>query len=208
MKDSGRPAQTQPRGKRVVVRAVVESAAAHDARERSLLDVAVSECGLNAYKFVVSVRIAAPAEEIYALVDWADERNKWRQMGDAVTAIDDEGRRYRLVISYMPDVQFDHEVEEALRPEVYAFTGKMTPRLGHLEHCRSHYRMDAIGTAQTVLTCTTTAQFEADLNAGDLAQAVRLMTIACHNTAAKLKANAEHGVGTVEAFNATVLMPL
>lgn len=191
----------------IIVRSVIESAAAQRKRRNSLLDVSVSKCA-DADRFVVATPVAASAEGIYALLDWADDRNKWRQTGDKVEALDKEGQRFRLVVRYMPELQFDCEVEEALKPEVYAWTCVTTPRVGHLERSHEHYRIEPVGEDQCLVTFTMTAFFEAGLDARQSAEVVRNMRVATHNAMAKLKANAEHGVGTMAAAKATRLMPL
>ena len=174
-----------------------------------LLGVKVSKCAPDGPdEFLVQATIEKTAEHIYALVDWADERNKWRQTGDEVTALDEEGRHFRLVVQFMRDVQFDYEVIEASKPHVYACVCVPTPSVGHLVRSDEHYRIEPVGETQSLVTYTMTAHFESGLGERQSAEVRRNMTIACHNTLAKLKANAEHGVGTVEAFENTRLMPM
>ena len=192
----------------IIVKGVIESEAAQKKRSESLLEVSVSTCAPNVHRFVVAAPVAAAAEEVYALLDWADERNQRRQMGDEVTALDDEGRRFRLVIRFMRDLQFDYEVEEALKPKLYSCICVPRPSVGHLERSHEHYEIEPLGEDRCVVTYTMTATFEPGLDAEDAAEVVRNMTVATHNTVAKLKANAQHGVGTVAAFHATRLMPL
>jgi hypothetical protein len=172
------------------------------------LEVSVCQDPLNGDRFTVAVEIDAPAEEVYALLDWADARNKWRQMGDSVTALDGDGQRFRLVISFMQDVCFDYRVEEAIKPHVYACACVPTPPVGHLERSFERYRIEPVDDARCAVTYAMTAHFEAGLNARQSTEVMRNMTVACHNALAKLKAEAEHGVGTFEAFCAARLMPI
>jgi hypothetical protein len=187
---------------------VVQGAAAQGGAKTALLEVAVSRSGPDANSFQVTAPVAAPADEVYALVDWADERNKWRQSGDTVLALDAEGRKFRLVVSSMKDLQFDYEVQEAIKSKVYACSCVPSPSIGHLVRSYEHYLFEPGGEKACVVTYTMTATFEAGLSAGQTAEVVKNMTVATHNTMAKLKANAEHGVGTAAAFSATKLMPL
>jgi hypothetical protein len=176
------------------------------AAREELLEVSVRKGTGGGDEFTVSAEIGVPAAEVYALIDLADERNKWRQMGDSVTALDSEGRRFRLIHSYMRDVAFDIEVEEALKPNVYTSRCTPMPPIGHLERSRECYRIETLEGGRCAVTYTMTAYFEAGLDEWDSEAAIRMMTAASHNAMAKLKANAEHGVGTIEAFNATRLM--
>ena len=187
---------------------MIKAVAAMREGKDTWLEVSVRQDPLNGHRFTVAVEIGAPADEVYALLDWADERNKWRQMGDSVTALDAEGQRFRLVISFMQDICFDFQVEEAIKPQVYVSTCVPTPPVGHLERSFEEYRIEPIDDARCAVTYTMTAHFEAGLNKRQAAEVMRTMTVACHNSLAKLKADAEHGVGTFEAFCAARLMPL
>lgn len=190
-------------GSRIIVKAVLGDLA--DPPAAPMFDVSVRDVERDTFEFTVSSPVAAPASEIYALIDWADARNKWRQTGDDVTCLDAEGRKFRLVVSYMPGVEFDHEVEEASSPHLYAYSAVANPRQGRLEWSRSRYEI-ADDDQGAVVTYTMTARYTPGLSEHELAVHVRLTARACHNTMSKLKANAEHGVGTPEAFEATVLM--
>ncbi len=190
----------------VIVKSVVRSAAAEG--KSPLLEVSVSKCAPNVHRFVVSAAVAVPAEEVYALIDWADERNRYRQMGDTVTALDDEGRRFRVAVSYMRGLRWDYEVEEAVKPQVYACTCVPSSTADHLERSHEHFRFEERGEDQCFVTYTMTAHFTAGLDVELYAEIDRIMSVASHNTIVKLKANAEHGVGTVAACKATRLMPV
>ena len=164
--------------------------------------------GDGQFEFVVRADIAARPEDFYALVDWADERNFKRQLGDSVTPLDEEGRRFRLIIRYMTDLQFDHEVIEADKPSLYAYLCLITPPVAHLQSSQEQYRIESAGDDRCQVTLTILAKFEPGLSEIQTSEVLRNMTVACHNSLAKLKAYAEHGVGTLEAFENVRLMPL
>lgn len=168
----------------------------------------MTQHGPNGASFTAATPIEASAEDVYALVDWSDERNKSRQMGEEVTELDGRGLRYRVVVSHMPDVEFIHDVVEASKPTLYASRATMTPRLGHLVQSLSKYSIAPIAKDRSEVTYVMTAEFEPGIGEAELAHCTRFAAVATHNTLAKLKANAEHGVGSLEAFNATTLMPL
>jgi len=193
---------------RIIVRSEIVSDAEAAKRRKRLLDVKVSKAPDGADVFVVEAPIAAAAEEVYGLVDWADERNKYRQMGDEVTQTDKDGRNFRLVIGFMDDLRFDCEVVEATKPHAYGYNCIPTPSVGHLERSYEHYRIVPTAADECVATYTMTAYFEAGLSEQQRAEVMRNMTIACHNGMAKLKPSAEYGVGTWEAFENTHLMSL
>jgi hypothetical protein len=180
-----------------------------DRRTSQLLDVAhrkSSEDGADI--FTVTAEIAARADDIYALVDWADPRNHKRQLGEDVVALDDDGRRFRLVIDFMRDVQFDNEVLRAEKPTVYQYECLITPPQGNLGRTVEKFDIEPLSEDKCAVTMTINAYFDLGLSADRQAETIRMMTVGAHNGLAKVKSYAEHGVGTMEAFQNLRLMPL
>jgi hypothetical protein len=173
-----------------------------------MLEVSTRRCEIEGQvEFKVTAVIAAPADRIYALIDWADEQNAKRQLGDSVIALDDEGRRFRLVVRFMSDLEFDYEVLEAVKPSIYACLCLPTPSIGHLESTVERYEIGPGEAQGSTVTLMTLAQYARGLSEAQMDEVTRRSTVACHNALAKLKAFAEYGVGTIEAFENTVLMP-
>jgi hypothetical protein len=193
----------------VFVTSEIISEEEHDRRRSQFLSVAHRKASDDdADIFVVTAEIAAAAEDIFALVDWADPRNSKRQLGEEVVALDDSGRRFRLVIDFMRDVQFDNEVLRAEKPAVYQYECLIIPPQGHLGRTVEMYEIEPLHDGKCSVTMTITAYFDVGLSPATQAETIHMMTVGAHNGLAKIKAYAEHGVGTMEAFHNLQLMPL
>lgn len=148
-------------------------------------------------EFSLAIDIACPAEDVFALVDWADPRNAKRQLGYAVT--ETAPGRFHMVIPRMGDVAFDL-VETEVRPgEVYAFDARMTPLVGRLVHSHERYSFESTGEGTCRMTLVNTAQFVEGMRMGEFREEVGRMAASTQSALEKYKIQAEHGLGALRA---------
>ena len=141
-----------------------------------------------------AVDVERPAEEVYPLIDWADPRNAKRQLGETVTAIEGSPNFFRLVMSGMPEHNFDMLVSEAVPNRSYRFSTDINPRVGRLEASEEYYELEPSGDGQCQLSLTITAKFRAGLTERQFKEEALMIGVACHNALLRLKAHAEEGV--------------
>ena len=146
--------------------------------------------------------IERPPADVYALIDWADPRNAKRQLGHSVSALDGSSSQFRLIMTEMPEHNFDMNVTEATPHSSYRFSTDINPRVGRLEASEEHYQLAQAGDGQCELTLTISATFFAGLDQKQFKQEVLMVGVACHNALHKLKVHAEEGVEAVLALEA------
>ena len=198
----------EPRSNEILVWSEIVSEEQTEERNKRLLEVSLGKADDGADLFNVRAEIATSAGEVYALVDWGDERNARRQLGDTVQGLDEEGRRFRLVIDFMSDVDFDYEILKAVKPSIYEYECLINPPQGHLGRTIEQFRIEPVSDDRCTVTLTVTAYFDSGLSVSKQDEVRHTMTVGAHNGLAKLKAYAEHGVGTSEAFENLRLMSL
>jgi hypothetical protein len=149
--------------------------------------------------------IEKPAEDVYALIDWADPRNGKRELGDEVTRIEGVPGRFRLVLDGLPGHRFEISVDEEIPHASYAFTCEVAPTIGRLVRSHELYRLEALSARSCRLTLVTTATFIDGMRLKAFEDEVLTMTVACHNALAKLKIHAEEGVEAVRAVQGKLI---
>ena len=77
-------------------------------------------------KLTFSVLVERPPADVYPLIDWADPRNAKRQLGHSVAAIDGSSSHFRLIMTEMPEHNFDMKVSDAT-PGADAESGRTRP---------------------------------------------------------------------------------
>ena len=150
-------------------------------------------------EFGGEVVIEKPAEEVYALLDWADPRNAKRQLGNEVAAIEGAPDRFRMTLAALPGHVFDMIVTEAVPHSAYGFATHITPSVGRLVTSHEHYRLEPLGTGTCRLTLVNTVTFIDGMRMKQLSEEVMIMSVASHNALAKLKIHAEQGAEAVTA---------
>lgn len=151
-------------------------------------------------KLTFSVLVERPPADVYPLIDWADPRNAKRQLGHSVAAIDGSSSHFRLIMTEMPEHNFDMKVSDATPGSSYRFSTDINPRVGRLEASEEHYQLAPAGDGQCELTLTISATFFTGLNQKEFKQEVLMVGVACHNALHKLKVHAEEGVEGVRAL--------
>lgn len=151
--------------------------------------------------FDYDIAIDASAEDIYALLDWADPKNAKRQLGETVREMPGEDDSWQLVIGSYPDLgdmTFDMTVTEACPHRVYAFEGALPEGTGRLVSTHERYTIEPRegGGCELRLVCEATFR---PMKLKHYAEEIGLMMVATHNALAKLKLHAEQGPEAVIA---------
>jgi hypothetical protein len=148
-------------------------------------------------EFDDEVIIERPAEEGYALVDWADPRNAKRALGDEVISFGEAPDRFRVKMVMIPDYQFEIAVTEAIPHRFYCFTCETVPRIGRMAASHELYSFDSLGAGSCRLRLKVRPVFIEGLQMEHFGQELLTMTVACHNVLAKLKIHAEQSFDAV-----------
>lgn len=155
-------------------------------------------------EFDVAVDVEKPAADVYPLLDWDDERNAKRELGNHVQAIDGQSDRFRLVMAGMPDLRFDMQMIDVVPGERYAFSTEIVPRVGRLELSEEHYSLEPAGEERCTLKLRVVATFRGELTIKQYERELMMMTVSCQRALIKLKLHAERGVEAVRALEAQI----
>jgi hypothetical protein len=156
----------------------------------------------GAVQFDLHAEIERPAQEVYPLLDWADERNAKRALGNRVERIGSSPDRFRLLLDLVPGHAFEMTVTEAVPGEHYAFESTVTPWIGQLVSGHEAYRLERVGERSCRICLTMTATFVSGMRMKAFERELATMTTACGNALAKLKMQAEQGVEAVREIEA------
>ena len=147
--------------------------------------------------FELAIKIAAPACEVYPLLDWADQRHAKRQLGDIVEQTGEN--TFRLVLKSLPDNNIPITVEEAFPHSSYTFLTRIEPVIGALVSSRESYTITDDGSDACILALSMEAQFLPDMREKDHAREIAMMAASAHSALEKLKIHAEYGTDAVRA---------
>ncbi|MCL6250154.1 hypothetical protein M3P36_03710 [Altererythrobacter sp. KTW20L] len=140
------------------------------------------------------IEIGCAAEDVYALIDFADPRNAKKQVG---TVEPTGNNTFRMELDLVPDMVFDLRVTEAARPQVYAFDTRIAPQAGRLTHSHERYEIKLVDRNSCILRLITDVTFEKGMTMRQFEEEVTMMSRAVHNALLKLKIHAEKGVDVV-----------
>lgn len=150
--------------------------------------------------FDFEVEIEAAAEDIYALVDFADPRHAKRQLGHSVEQLDAAPDVFALVMTEMPDAQFVQTVTEAAAPRSYAYRCDPRPQQGRLQWTHERFTIAPQDDGICLVTLLVEARFDEPLPVDEYTHHVTLMAMGCNAMVEKLKLHAEQGPEAVRAF--------
>lgn len=152
------------------------------------------------------VAISKPARDVYALIDWADERNAKRVTGNRVTQIDGRDDRYDMVMEFMPDLTFELLVTEAVPHSRYAYGCVIRPGCGNLAHSHETYEIEANGPDACHLTLICQTTFVDGLKMRDFNNELGTMAASVQSAVQKLKLQAELGADVAKALEERTLL--
>jgi hypothetical protein len=148
----------------------------------------------------VSIEIARPADEVYALLDFADERHQLRARGNEIRQIADDPLEYRLWYDLAPDLNFLFTVTEAVPARSYAYSAVIVPPVGLRLGSHEAYTLEPLDGGACSLTFVNTILHVPGLTVEQLGDEVAKSTMAAANSLTKLKIQAELGLEAVEAY--------
>ena len=151
-------------------------------------------------EFEASLEVAAPADRVYALVDWSDPGNAKRELGNLVEPIANSVEKYLLVLNVLPDHRFEMTVSEARRPHAYAFSTEIAPPIGKLLWSTERYAITPQGEGACTVSQTVVAKFNDGLTMREVEQELMVMSSACQRALVKLKLHAEQGAEVIKAI--------
>ena len=157
-------------------------------------------------EFAASVDIDRPVEEVYALIDWADERNAKRATGNKVTRVEGSTDRFDMVMPFMPELTFEFLVTEAVPGEKYAFGCLIKPGCGNLAHSHESYEFEALRHDRCRVTLQTATTFVEGLRMRDFTHEVATMAASVQSALQKLKLQAEHGPEVAKALEENTVL--
>ena len=148
----------------------------------------------------VAIEIERSAEEVYALLDFSDERHQLRARGNEIREIGTDPLEYRLWYDLAPDLNFLFTVTAADPGRAYAYSATSVPPVGLRLGSHEAYALEPLSGASCKLTFVNTVFHAPGLTQGQLADEVAKSTMAAANSLTKLKIQAEMGVEAVEEF--------
>lgn len=147
-----------------------------------------------------TIEIDRSAQDVYALLDFADPRNQTVARGNVVKPIGDDPAAFRLWYDLAPDLNFLFTVTEAIPARRYAYSGVIVPPVGRRTGSHEDYTLEPLVESRCAVTFVNTIRHQPGLTHDELAEEVRLSSLAAANGLTKLKLLAEHGVKAVVEF--------
>lgn len=157
-------------------------------------------------EFTFDVEINKPASEVYALIDWADERNAKRATGNRVRQVPATPDRFEMVMEFMDDLTFEFAVTDAEPHRVYAYNCVIRPQVGNMKSNHERYEFEQLGPEKCRLTLITTTTFVEGLRERDFCGEVAMMAASVQSSLQKLKLQAEHGAEVAKALEENTLL--
>ena len=152
------------------------------------------------------IEINKPVSEVYALIDWADERNAKRVTGNTVRQVPASPDRFEMVMEFMDDLTFEFHVTEAIPNEVYAYDCVIRPQMGNLKHSHERYEFTPLGPDKCELKLVTHSTFLEGLRMRDFTCEVATMAAAVQSSIEKLKLQAELGPEVAKALEEKTIL--
>lgn len=148
-------------------------------------------------ELTAAIEIECTPAAVYALLDWADERNQMRARGNLVRQESEQPEVYRLWYARAPDLNFLFTVSDAVPDREYAYTATIVPPVGRRLASEERYTIEPLGDARCRVTFVNTIVHVPGLTQADLAQEVAMSSKAAAAGLTKLKLQAEQGAAVV-----------
>ena len=150
------------------------------------------------------VEIAKSCEDVYALLDFADERNAKRALGYEVKRVGDN--RWQMITTHLPDLTFLFDITEAEAGKLYAYDCIIEPSMPNLVRSSETYTLDPLGADTCRLTLLNTVEFRPGLSKRAHAHEVAMMATSTHSALQKFKLQAEHGAAATKVIEDNALI--
>jgi len=149
--------------------------------------------------FDLATEFACPADEVYALIDWASPRNSKRQLGHEVMPVVGVKGRFRMILKSMPEHMFELQETAVEHGSRYEYVCETLPPFGALVRTNEAYLIEPLGEGACKVTVKTEATFAEGLTLKEFKQEVLVMASACQSALEKLRIQAEHGTDALRA---------
>ena len=147
----------------------------------------------------MEAEIERSAEDVYAMVNFADPRHHKAEVG-VITQTGDA--TYEMVLDMLPDLTFTVRELAAVPNRSYSFETPLPPELGaRLMMTVESYRIEPLGPGKCKVTATTLAHFH-PMKLKHYQEEITRIAVACNNSINKLKIHAEQGVETIREIEA------
>jgi uncharacterized protein YndB with AHSA1/START domain len=154
------------------------------------------------HPFEIEGDIAVSAAEVFALIDFADPRNAMVARGCTVEAVEGPGRRFLMRVPQVPDLDFHIDVIESEAPNHYAYAIVIDPLVGRMASATESYTVWDVPGGGCRVRFENAVTFQEGFRERDVIEEFARVTVASHNSLAKLKLQAEQGVEAVLALEA------
>ena len=145
-----------------------------------------------------STIIDCPPDELYRIVDFADEMC-WKK---AVGSVEPTGEgTFLMKLDMAPELEFPVEVLETVPGASYSYECRIVPKVGRLVRSVERYDMSAENEG-TLVTLTLLAEMDSGMTVKERKQESQMLDLAGHNALAKLKIHVENGVDTIRDIEA------
>ncbi|WP_299193476.1 hypothetical protein [uncultured Erythrobacter sp.] len=157
-------------------------------------------------EFNAEVEIDKPASEVYALLDWADERNAKRATGNHVTQVEGKPDRFDMVMPFIDELTFEFLVTEAIPHSKYAYGCVIRPECGNLAHTHESFTFEPLGEdrCRVTLLCATT--YVEGMLLADYTHEIATMAASVQSALQKLKLQAELGPEVAKALEENTVL--
>ncbi|MEP2734722.1 MAG: SRPBCC family protein [Erythrobacter sp.] len=157
-------------------------------------------------EFIGDVEIDCPAEEVYALIDWADPRNAKRNTGNEIIQDETDPNLFHMTMPAMDEFDFRFHVSEAAAPSKYAFTCTISPQCGRMAMSEEIYEFEATGDQSCNVSLVNRVTFIEGTTMDDLAEEVAMLSASVQSALQKLKLQAEHGADVAKSLEMNTVL--
>jgi hypothetical protein len=147
-----------------------------------------------------AITINRSADDVYALLDFSDERHQLRARGNIVRRIGTDPDEFRLWYDRAPNLNFLFTVTEAIPGRAYRFYAKILPPVGRRLNQFESYDIEPLGEESCRLTFLNAIQHVPNMTKEEFDEEIGRSTLAMAGSLTKLKVQAEQGVAAVEAL--------
>jgi len=152
------------------------------------------------------VEIDKPVSEVYALIDWADERNAKRVTGNQVTQVEGKPDRFDMIMPFIDELTFEFLVTEAIPHSKYAYGCVIQPECGNLAHTHESFTFEPLGEDRCKVTLLCATTFVEGLRMKDFTCEVAAMAASVQSSLQKLKLQAELGPEVAKALEENTVL--
>lgn len=147
-----------------------------------------------------TIEIGRSAADVYALLDFADDRHQLRARGNLIREVERDPLTYRLWYDLAPDHNFLFTVTDAVPDRFYAYEASIVPQIGLRSGSHEAWTIEPLGAEECKVTFVNTIHHVPGLTRAQLGDEIAKSSHAAANALTKLRIHAEIGAEAVEAF--------